>query len=95
MFSKILTKKSTESYSQQIEQLQIEFRQADAVLIGAGSGLSASAGFTYGGERFQNILEILQKSMGSVICIPAGFTRILLLRNIGHGGAVIFIITVM
>ena len=48
MFSKILTKKSTESYSQQIEQLQIEFRQADAVLIGAGSGLSASAGFTYG-----------------------------------------------
>ncbi|HIS56193.1 MAG TPA: Sir2 silent information regulator family NAD-dependent deacetylase [Candidatus Merdisoma merdipullorum] len=26
--------------------------QADAVVIGAGSGLSASAGFTYGGERF-------------------------------------------
>lgn len=43
-------KKSTDSYSQQIEQLRGEFQQADAVLIGAGSGLSASAGFTYGGE---------------------------------------------
>lgn len=53
MFSKIWTKKSTEGYSQQIEQLQTEFQQADAVLIGAGSGLSASAGFTYSGERFQ------------------------------------------
>lgn len=67
MFSKIWTKKSTESYSQQIEQLQTEFQQADAVLIGAGSGLSASADFTH----------------------------IHLLRSIGHGGAVIFIITAM
>ena len=39
MFSKIWTKKSTESYSQEIEQLRAELYQAEAVVIGAGSGL--------------------------------------------------------
>jgi NAD-dependent SIR2 family protein deacetylase len=28
------------------------FAEADAVIIGAGSGLSTAAGFTYSGERF-------------------------------------------
>ena len=27
--------------------------EADAVLVGAGAGLSAAAGFTYAGERFE------------------------------------------
>lgn len=73
MFSKILTKKSTESYSQQIEQLQIEFRQADAVLIGAGSGLSASAGFTYGGERFQKYFGDFAEKYGIRDMYSGGF----------------------
>ena len=29
-----------------------ELIEADAIVIGAGAGLSTSAGFTYGGERF-------------------------------------------
>lgn len=53
MFSKSWTEKSTESCSQQIKRLQTEIQQADAVLIGAGSGLSTSAGFVYTGERFE------------------------------------------
>lgn len=73
MFSKILTKKSTESYSQQIEQLQIELRQADAVLIGAGSGLSASAGFTYGGERFQKYFGDFAEKYGIRDMYSGGF----------------------
>lgn len=73
MFSKILTKKSTESYSQQIEQLQIEFRQADAVLIGAGSGLSASAGFAYGGERFQKYFGDFAEKYGIRDMYSGGF----------------------
>ena len=73
MFSKIWTKKSTESYSQQIEQLQIEFRQADAVLIGAGSGLSASAGFTYGGERFQKYFGDFAEKYGIRDMYSGGF----------------------
>ncbi len=31
-------------------------RQADAVMIGAGAGLSTAAGYCYGGERFQRYL---------------------------------------
>lgn len=40
-------------YSENIKRLKEELEQAGAVLIGAGAGLSASAGFTYAGERFQ------------------------------------------
>lgn len=35
------------------EKLRNAMMQADAVIIGAGAGLSTSAGFTYSGERFQ------------------------------------------
>lgn len=52
MFSKTLTKKSTKDYSAQTEQLKQKIEKADAVIIGAGAGLSTSAGFTYSGERF-------------------------------------------
>ena len=53
MCSRIGTEKSTEAYWQKIERLRMELLQADAVVIGAGSGLSAAAGFTYSGERFE------------------------------------------
>ena len=44
---------STRSYSDNIKRLKNELEAADAVVIGAGSGLSAAAGFTYSGERFE------------------------------------------
>lgn len=53
MFSKIWTMKSTENYSDNIKRLQQAIHNADAILIGAGAGLSASAGYTYDGVRFQ------------------------------------------
>ena len=53
MFSKIWTKRSTKSYSDEGKRLRETLEQADAVLIGAGSGLSTAAGFTYAGERFE------------------------------------------
>ena len=37
---------------EQRERLIEEIRSADAVVIGAGAGLSTSAGLTYSGERF-------------------------------------------
>ena len=42
-----------EDQDEQIRVLKSALDQADAVLIGAGSGLSTAAGFTYSGERFQ------------------------------------------
>jgi NAD-dependent SIR2 family protein deacetylase len=53
MFSKTQTSKSIGSCSAQTERLRQALSQADAVLIGAGAGLSSSAGFTYSGERFE------------------------------------------
>ena len=53
MFSKIWTKPSTKSCSEPIERLKAALRDCDAVVIGAGSGLSTAAGFTYTGERFE------------------------------------------
>lgn len=73
MFSKIWTKKSTESYSQEIEQLRVELYQAEAVVIGAGSGLSASAGFTYSGERFQKYFKDFAEKYGIRDMYSGGF----------------------
>ncbi|MCI8566864.1 MAG: Sir2 silent information regulator family NAD-dependent deacetylase [Lachnospiraceae bacterium] len=62
MFSKITTIKSTGNYWDSIEKLKKELRDADAVLIGAGAGLSASAGFTYSGKRFEeNFADFIEK----------------------------------
>lgn len=36
-----------------IQKLKSEIAKADAVVIGAGAGLSTSAGFIYTGERFE------------------------------------------
>ena len=38
---------------EQIDRLKKEIETADAVLVGAGAGLSTSAGLTYSGERFE------------------------------------------
>lgn len=43
----------TYSYGEQLHILKKEIAKADAILVGAGSGLSTSAGYVYTGERFQ------------------------------------------
>lgn len=53
MFLKKAITKSTGNYWNSIEQLKGKIKTADAVVIGAGAGLSTAAGFTYSGERFQ------------------------------------------
>lgn len=53
MFLKKAMTKFTGSYWDSIEQLKYQIQTADAVVIGAGAGLSTAAGFTYSGERFQ------------------------------------------
>jgi NAD-dependent SIR2 family protein deacetylase len=53
MFSRRKTKPSMNSYSDKLERIRTALNEADAVIIGTGSGLSTSAGFTYSGERFR------------------------------------------
>ena len=61
------------AYSDKIQQLRQALTQADAVLIGAGSGLSAAAGFTYSGERFEKYFSDFQKKYGITDIYSGGF----------------------
>ena len=63
------------------------------MVIGAGSGLSTAAGFTYTGERFKNAFPILRQSTVSRICAAAAFIRFPRRKIIGHIGAGISIAT--
>ena len=73
MFSKTWTKKSTPDYSAQIKNLQAALRKADAVVIGAGAGLSTSAGFTYDGERFEKYFSDFYARYGFSDMYSGGF----------------------
>ena len=73
MFSKILTKRSTAGYSTQIEQLQQALDCADAVVIGAGAGLSTSAGLVYNGERFERYFSDFRAKYGFEDMYTGGF----------------------
>ena len=73
MFSKIWTKKSTLDYSEQIKNLQTALSEADTVVIGAGAGLSTSAGFNYTGERFEKYFSDFAEKYGIKDMYSGGF----------------------
>ena len=73
MFSRIWTKPSTKSCSKQIEQLKVALQDCDAVVIGAGSGLSTAAGFTYTGERFEKYFSDFSRKYGIRDMYSGGF----------------------
>ena len=54
-------------------KLQEALQQADAVIIGAGAGLSTSAGFTYDGERFQRYFSDFEAKYGFHDMYSGGF----------------------
>ena len=73
MFSRIWTKKSTPDYSAQIKDLQTALSEADTVVIGAGAGLSTSAGFIYTGERFERYFSDFAEKYGIQDMYSGGF----------------------
>lgn len=73
MFSKIWTKPSTKSCSEPIGRLKAALRDCDAVVIGAGSGLSTAAGFTYTGERFEKYFSDFAAKYGIQDMYSGGF----------------------
>lgn len=54
-------------------KLQEALQQAEAVIIGAGAGLSTSAGFTYDGERFQRYFSDFEAKYGFHDMYSGGF----------------------
>ena len=73
MFSKIWTKASTKSCSEQLKRLKAALQDCDAVVIGAGAGLSTAAGFTYNGERFEKYFSDFAAKYGIKDMYSGGF----------------------
>lgn len=73
MFSRIQTTKSTKNISDNIEKLREKIRTADAVVIGAGAGLSTAAGFIYSGERFEKYFSDFRQKYGFEDMYSGGF----------------------
>lgn len=65
--------KSTTGFSEQITNLKNKIVTADAIVIGAGAGLSISAGFTYSGERFQQYFSDFEIKYGFHDMYAGGF----------------------
>ena len=87
MFGRISTTKSTGSCSDNTEKLKKALNEADAVVIGAGAGLSTSAGFVYNGERFEKYFSDFGRKYVLRTCIPADFILMRHRKRCGHTGA--------
>lgn len=73
MFLRNLITTSIGSYSEQIDRLKNEIENADAIVIGAGAGMSTSAGFAYDGERFERNFADFRKKYGFTDMYSGGF----------------------
>lgn len=73
MFGRISTMRSTEDYSDKIKRLKNALDEADAVIIGAGAGMSTSAGFAYSGERFDRYFSDFGEKYGFKDMYSGGF----------------------
>lgn len=65
--------KSTSNYLREIDRLRQEINTADAIVIGAGAGLSTAAGLTYSGERFMRYFADFHKKYGITDIYSGGF----------------------
>ncbi len=75
MFSKMKIKKSTKDCfsEEQINKLRNEIETANVIVIGAGAGLSTSAGLTYSGERFDRYFFDFAERFGIRDMYSGGF----------------------
>lgn len=73
MFSQRKIIRSTKDCSAEITSLKDALDAADAVVIGAGAGLSTAAGFTYTGERFEKYFSDFIEKYGFTDMYTGGF----------------------
>ena len=63
----------TGSREENIQRLKSEIETADAIVIGAGAGLSTAAGLTYSGERFDRYFSDFKERFGITDMYSGGF----------------------
>ena len=73
MYLKNVTTKSTRTYLEDIKLLKEKIEEADAIVIGAGAGISTSAGFIYNGETFKKYMFDFIKEYGITDFYSGGF----------------------
>jgi len=60
-------------FAESVKKLKQALSEADAVVIGAGAGLSTSAGFIYSGERFEKYFSDFSEKYGFTDMYTGGF----------------------
>lgn len=65
--------KNTSSYMTDLQKLKVAIDKSDAIVIGAGAGLSTSAGFTYSGKRFYKYFQDFSTKYGFNDMYSGGF----------------------
>ena len=73
MLAQRLFRRNEETYNEKIQRLGNVLEEADVVIIGAGAGLSTSAGFVYDGERFQKYFGDFKEKYGFRDMYSGGF----------------------
>ena len=63
------------AYTEAIRLLKREIETSDALLVGAGAGMSAAAGMAYDGERFEKNFADFHKKYGITDMYSGGFYR--------------------
>ena len=63
----------TGSREENLQRLKDEIKNADAIVIGAGAGLSTAAGYTYSGERFESWFFDFKERLGLTDMYSGGF----------------------
>ena len=61
------------SREEQLARLKKELETADAIVVGAGAGLSTAAGFTYAGDRFKRYFSDFEEAFGFHDMYTGGF----------------------
>lgn len=73
MFSSEPIMKFTKGFSDELKLLKEKINSSDCIIIGAGAGLSSSAGFAYSGERFERNFSDFKKKYGFSDMYTGGF----------------------
>lgn len=64
---------STGAYSDELKKIRQKIETAEAIVIGAGAGISASAGLTYTGKRFESHFSDFREVYGITDMYSGGF----------------------
>ena len=64
---------STQKFSERINNIKDALKNAEAIVIGAGAGLSTAAGLTYSGERFFKYFADFHAKYGITDIYSGGF----------------------